>query len=321
MIFDPIWKVLGFKSEEEYIENQAKNERIAHEKGFANYEEYKRDKDLKDAYKLDEGYDLYKDIDAIAEYAKTHDRPKNHKDHFYYSKNLHIKNLNGMPRRLGIYAIRSLNLFRLRPRVDEFYDSVFTISMDKLARDGTLKVVEGAIGQLIGEEARKKVKKERERLEKVPTPVTLEENEVYSVFGTLVDYLFVYWTNVNYFMDEPELKMEGTVFDNFLPEVDPNNIRKIEDLTQKDVVRLLRIVNSFRRKDIVDKFITDIGDVEDLYDLFYLFVGYVFQDYKNANYFLDEPELSSDQKYVPWQISLFGESSHEEYFDEAEQGD
>ncbi len=53
--------------EEEYIEYQAANERMAHEKGFANYEEYQMDRDLQDTYKLYEGYDLYKDIDTIAE--------------------------------------------------------------------------------------------------------------------------------------------------------------------------------------------------------------------------------------------------------------
>lgn len=67
-------------------------------------------------------------------------------------------------------------------------------------------------------------------------------------------------------------------------EVDPNNITKIEDLTQKDLVRLLRIINSFRRKDIVDKFITDIG------------------------------ELSANPKYFAWQISMWGCPTVGEYF-------
>jgi hypothetical protein len=223
-----------------------------------------------------------------------------------------------MPRRLGIYAIRLINLFRERPHVDEFYDSIFHISMEKVAHMGILDIVEGAVGQLHGEEARKEMHKERERLEKAPTSVSLDSDDIYEMFGTLVDYLFMFWVKVNYFTNEPEITMTGTVFENFPPEVDPDSVRKIEDLTQKDVVRLLRIVNSFRRKDIVDKFITDIGDVEDLYDMFSLFVGYIFQDYKNANYFLDEPELSADPKYVPWQISIFGKPTHSEYAGKSE---
>ncbi len=251
------------------------------------------------ANKLDEGYDLYKDIEVLAEYAKSHDlKGKMHQDLFYSHAIMDVKRLDEIPRRLAIYLIRLLNTFRERSVANEYIDVVIDWS------GSSCKLFMKITESVVGEEKIKKYKKERERLENIP--LSLHVGDIYDIFTQFVDYIFQSWSFANFFMYEPELKITGTVFDEYSPEVNPDNIKKIEDLTQKDLVRLLRIINSFRRRDIVDKFVTDIGDFEDLYDLLYLFVGYVFQDYKNANFFLDEPELSSDPKYIPWQITMFG---------------
>ena len=256
---------------------------------------------LEEANKFDEGYDLDKDIETIAEYAKTHDMTTIiHKDSKFVYLNSVIKRLDDIPRRIAIYLIRSLNTMRIRGVFDEFVHVVFT-------NTGTpWSLIESLVGELKGEEARKEVQRERERLEKIPILQNLDIGNIYDFFATFVDYFFESIIPAKFFVDEPELKMKDTVFETFIPEIDPGNIKRIEDSPKKDIIRLLRVVNSFRRKDIVDKFLADIGDFEDLYDLFYLFVGYVFQEYRSANYFLDEPELSTDPKYIPWQTTMFG---------------
>lgn len=280
---------------------------------------------LEEANKLDDGYDLYKDIGAIAEYAKTHNIAEKgvlfnrirHQDLEYSHVRLGIKIMDELPRRVSIYHVRLLNCHRIPASVDEFIDIVLEFSMEKVAKRGYLRIVEATVKEFEGEEARKRHQRKREILENAPIPKPVHYGDIYSIFEKFNDYVFQNWVTANFFMNEPELAMIGTVFDEFSPEVNPDKIKRIEDLTKKDVIRLLRVVNSFRRKDIVDKFLTDIGDFDNLHDLFNLFVGYVFQEYKNANYFLNEPELSTDPKCIPWQITMFGrpvviESPHSE---------
>ncbi len=262
---------------------------------------------LKEAIKWDEGYDLNKDIEIIAEYAKTHDiKGKYHLDLIYSNNDLGIKIMDELPRRVAIHHIRIINTHRIKANVDEFIDAVLEYSEEKIAKMGFLRILEDVTRQLEGEEARKRFQKRRERLEKAPIPRILNYGDIYSIFHKFNDYIFQANYSAQFFNNESELKITSTVFEAFKPEIDPNKVKRIEDLSQKDVVRLLRVVNSFKRKDIVDKFLSDIGDFEDLYDLFNLFVGYIFHEYENANYFLDEPELSTDPRYIPWQITMFG---------------
>ena len=262
---------------------------------------------LKEAIKWDEGYDLNKDIETIAEYAKMHDiKGKMHLDLIYSNTTLGIKTMDELPRRIAIYYIRLINTHRIKANVDEFIDIVLEYSEEKIAKMGILRVLEDVTRQLEGEEAGERFKKRRERLEKAPVPRILNYGDIYSIFYKFNDYIFQARMDAHFFENEPELKITGTVFETFKPDINPNKIKRIEDLPQKDVIRLLRVVNSFKRKDIVNKFLSDIGDFEDLYELFNLFVGYIFHEYENANYFLDEPELSTDPKYIPWQTTMFG---------------
>ena len=82
--------------------------------------------------------------------------------------------------------------------------------------------------------------------------------------------------------------IEDTIFGVYRAEIDPNEVKKLDDLTKNDAIRLVRVINSFRREDAVDRFLSVI-DINDVYELFSLYISYIFHEYREANYFLDEP--------------------------------
>lgn len=214
MTHQPIWKELGYESEEAYREHEAENERMAKSKGFTNYAAYEKAKYTELAYKLDERYDLYKDIEDMAEWAKTHNpREKPHKDYWYSYMDLDIKSLDEMPRRLAIYKIRTFNRYREGNLADEYIEQILNINMEKVAHKGYLKIMEDVIGEMEGDEQRKEYQKERERLEKAPIPISLEGKGVYDMFSSFVDFMFMNWIYADYFTHEQELLMEDTVFE------------------------------------------------------------------------------------------------------------
>lgn len=115
---------------------------------------------LKEAIKWSEGYNLNKDIETIAEYAKTHDiKETRHLDLIYSNTTLGIKTMDELPRRVAIYYIRLINAHRIKANVDDFIDIVLEYSEEKIAKMGILRVLEDVAGQLEGEEARKRFKK------------------------------------------------------------------------------------------------------------------------------------------------------------------
>lgn len=217
-----------------------------------------------------------------------------------------------------LHYLRFINLFRTRQHVDEFIELGLTGTPAKYYKKfpEITRSLEKAIKEQKPEQL-KEFEKEKKILEEAPVEISMELGDIYTIFNILVDYTFQLvpqtggilnlYNKANYFYDEQELKIKGTAFEEFYPEVDPKLVKHLQDLIKKDVQRLLRAFNSFRRKDIVDKFLTDIGDFENIYDMFSLFVGYIFYEYENADYFLDEPELST--KFPSWQITKFGKKT------------
>ncbi len=53
---------------------------------------------------------------------------------------------------------------------------------------------------------------------------------------------------------------------------------------------------SLKERQQQHEFLSEIGDFESIYDLFQLYIGYIFHEYENAHYFLDEPELDPKEK-------------------------
>lgn len=252
-------------------------------------------------------------VEELETYAKAHINdpdwaftPFRNKIHIDYLVDAsEVYKLDDISLKAAIYILRMINVYEARGEVDEFIESGLNISIEKLAKKGYLKVMESVIKELEGEEARKKFQKKREKLEKAPIPVRLDF-DIYTVFKDLTDYIFALYDNANLFYDEPELKIKEKVFEVIPTEANPDKIKKLDDLTHKDAIRLLRVFNSFRRKDIVDKFLIEIGDFEDIYMMFHLFVGYLFHEYDTADFFLNEPEL--DPRYPGWQKITFGRS-------------
>lgn len=272
---------------------------------------------------------LEKDIKEIEDYAREHPEGwqkyviqggniRWHKDVLiigFREENDKVTSLNKMPRTSALHYLRFINLFRTRQHFDEFIRLGLTgtpaiyykrfpeiaKSFEKFLREQKSEYLE-------------EFEKEKKIMEEAPVEKSMELGDIYSIFNILVNYTFQLvpqtggildlYNKANYFHDETELKIKRTVFKEFSPDIDPKLITHLQDLTKKDAIRLLRVFNSFRRKDIVDKFLTDIGDFENIYDMSSLFVGYIFHEYENANYFLEEPELST--KFPSWQTTKFG---------------
>lgn len=276
--------------------------------------------------------DLEKDIKEIEDYAREHPEGwqkyvirggeiRWHKDVLiigFREENDKVTSLDKMPRTSALHFLRFINLFRTRQHVDEFIDLGLTGTPATYYKrfPEIVKSFEKFLKERKPEYI-KEFEREKKIMEKAPVEKFMELGDIYTIFDILTNYTFQLipqtggildlYKNANYFYNEPELKIKGTVFKEFFPEIDPKNIKHLQDLTKKDVIRLLRIFNSFRRKEIVDKFLTDIGDFENIYDMFSLFVGYIFYEYEDANYFLDEPELST--KFPSWQIVKFGKKT------------
>lgn len=214
-----------------------------------------------------------------------------------------IKDMDDLPQKAAVYILRLTNKFRAKGEVGEFIDYVLNINLDLV-----LKTFPGVID--IIEELRPELKDELEekkrRLKIIPIGKPIEIGAIYQIFSTFVDYLFIMYDRANYFGNEPEvINLVGkTVFDLYLRELDPNEIKTLSQLTKNDAIRLVRAINSFRRKDMVDRFLSEIGDFENIYDLFQLYVGYLFHEYENADYFLNEPEL--DFRMKEFQTKEFG---------------
>lgn len=274
--------------------------------------------------------DLEKDIREIEDYAREHPEGwqkyiiregdiRWHKDVLIIGvreENDKVTSLENMPRSSALHFLRVINLFREKQRVDEFIDLGPTGTPEKYYK--RFPEIVKSLGKAIKEQCPEEIKgfeKEKKIMEETPIKKFMDIGDIYNIFNMLVDYVFQLvpvtggvlhlYNRANYFLDEPELKTKATVFE-IHPEINHENIKHLQDLTHKDAIRLLRAFNSFRRKDIVDKFFTDIGDFENIYEMFSLFVGYLFHEYENANYFLNEPELYP--KLPNWQIVNFGPS-------------
>lgn len=176
-----------------------------------------------------------------------------------------ISKMDDISKKEAIHLLRSINIYRLKGVVDEFINFVINVKdiMEKYEKD-----------------------------EPIPKFI-MQNRETYELFHYLVDYTFQEYDNAKYFADEPELAdhIIGDVSHLYRIEQDPSNVKKLVDLTRHDAIHLLRIFNSFRKSYTVDQFFTQMGDVENVYDTFSNFVGYIFGEYGNANYFKNEPEL------------------------------
>lgn len=173
--------------------------------------------------------------------------------------------MNDLSKEKVIYLLRFINTFRLRGMVDEFMS--FVINVKEIMEKYTL-------GESIPE-------------------FFIQKYDIYELFYTLVDYVFLEYDNAKFFVNEPELADStiGDVSYLYKVEVDPLKVKKLMNLTKHDAIRLLRTFNTFRKRDTVDKFLTQIGDIENIYDTFSNFVNYLFEEYYNADYFKSEPEL------------------------------
>lgn len=212
-----------------------------------------------------------------------------------YVNYVKVKKLEDLPRKAAIYLLRSTNKYRARGEVDEYVKNVLTMTNEKAIKDFPCIL---DILECFYPERREEIDKIKKDLNMSLKGVTTDIGDLYTIFSTLAGHLFLFFDDANYFSDELEyINLIGkTVFDIYPTEVDPKKIKKLEELSKKDAQRLIRVINSFRRKDIVDRFLSEIGDFESIYDLFQLYIGYVFHEYDNANYFLDEPELDPTNK-------------------------
>lgn len=212
-----------------------------------------------------------------------------------YVTEYHVKKLDDLPRKAAIYILRVVNAHRAKGEVDEFIEKVLLLSFEDTLRDFPCILDIVACAYPARKQEIEKIKKELDKtLKNKPTEI----GDLYTVFSTFGEHFFIMFDNAHYFQDEPEYKnMVGkTVFDVYPTEVDPKEIKKLDDLTKNDAIRLVRVLNSFRRKDTVDMFLSNVGDFENIYELFQLYIAYIFHEYENANFFLNEPELDPKEK-------------------------
>ncbi len=214
-----------------------------------------------------------------------------------------IKKLDDLPRKAAIHFLRMANRFRARGNIDDFIDNVLTLTADKAIQK--YPFVLDIVGQM-HPERKEEIDRIKEDLDKMLIGVQTDIGNIYQIFGLFAEYLFVMFDKAHYFQDEPEYRdlIGKTVFEVYKTEIDPDKVKKLDDLTKNDAIRLVRVINSFRRKDTVDRFLSEM-DFDNIYDLFSLYIGYIFHEYDKANYFLDEPEL--DPKETEFQEKEFGD--------------
>lgn len=204
-----------------------------------------------------------------------------------YANTHRIKKLDDLPQKAAVHILRLANRFREKWKVDDFIENVLTITTDNSTQKFpcTLDVVECTYP-----ERRDELYRIKKDIDKTLIHAPNEIGDIYHLFRTFAKYLFALFDRAHYFQDEPEYKhlVEDTIFGAYRTEIDPDEIKHLDDLTKNDAIRLIRVINSFRRKDAVDRFLSVI-DVDDIYDLFSLYISYIFNEYREANYFLDEP--------------------------------
>jgi hypothetical protein len=205
-----------------------------------------------------------------------------------------VEKLDDLPRNAAIYILRVVNAHRARGEIDEFIEHILLLSFEDAMKEFPCVI---DIVACYKPERQEEVEKIKRELAKLPKKLHTDIGDIYTIFSTFGEHFFVMFEKAKYFQDEPEYyNLEGkTVFDVYPTEVDPNKVKKLDDLTKNDAIRLIRVVNSFRRKDAVDIFLSTI-DFESIYELFQLYITYIFHEYENANYFLDEPELDPKEK-------------------------
>lgn len=213
-----------------------------------------------------------------------------------------IKKLDDLPRKAAIHMLRLANRFRARGVVDDFIDNVLTLTADKAMQK--YPFVLDIVGDMQPEK-REEIDRIKKDLDKMLVGIQTDIGDIYQIFGLFAEYLFVYFDKAHYFQDEQEYKnlIGQTVFEVYKTEIDTDKVKKLDDLTKNDAIRLVRVINSFRIKEKVDRFLSEM-DFDNIYDLFSLYIGYIFHEYDKANYFLDEPEL--DPKETEFQEKEFG---------------
>lgn len=202
--------------------------------------------------------------------------------------NTHLINkLDDLPKRAAIHLLRLASRFRRKYVVDNFIENVLTIRTENATQKFpcVLDVVE-----CTNNERRDEIDRIKDDIDKTLTHTPNELGDIYHTFDAFAEYLFALFDHANYFKDEQEYKylIEDTIFGVYRAEIDPNEVKKLDDLTKNDAIRLVRVINSFRREDAVDRFLSVI-DINDIYELFSIYISYIFHEYRNANYFLDEP--------------------------------
>jgi len=206
-----------------------------------------------------------------------------------------VKKLDDFPKNAAIYILRVVNAHRAKGEVDEFIESVLLLTLEDALKDFPCVL---DIAACFHPERKQEIEKIKRELDKTLKNKPTDIGDLYTVFSTFGEHYFIMFDKAHYFQNEPEFyNLKGkTVFEAYPTEVDPREIKKLDDLTKNDAIRLLRVVNSFRRKDMVDIFLSTVGDFESIYELFQLYISYIFHEYENANYFLDEPELDPKEK-------------------------
>lgn len=201
--------------------------------------------------------------------------------------NTHLINkLDDLPQKAAIHLLRLANRFRIKYIVDDFIENILTLTTDNATQKFpcVLDIVECTLSERSDE-----IDRIKNDIDKTLTYAPNDTEDIYHIFDTFAKYLFVLFDRANYFQDEPEYKhlIEDTIFGVYRTEINPDKIEKLDDLTKNDAIRLVRVINSFRRKDAVDRFLSVI-DINNIYDLFSLYISYIFHEYREANYFLDE---------------------------------
>lgn len=215
-----------------------------------------------------------------------------------YVQPMKLTKLEDLPRKAAIYILRMLNIHRAKGEVDEYINEVLLLTLDRALQEYPCVL---DITACYYPERKAEIDKIKEELKKALKNIPTDMGDIYTIISTFGEYLFVTFDTAHYFQDEPEYKdlVGKTVFEVYKTDIDPDKVKKLDDLTKNDAIRLVRVINSLRqefRKDMINKFLSDIGDFESVYDLFSLYVGYIFHEYENANYFLDEPELDPKEK-------------------------
>lgn len=206
-----------------------------------------------------------------------------------------VKKLEDLPRKAAIYILRVVNAHRAKGEIDEFIEHVLLMTFEKAMKDFPCVL---DIAKCFYPERKEEIEELKKEIDNMLVYKTTDIGDIYTIFSTFGEHFFITFDEANYFQNEPEYNnlIGKTVFDAYPTEVDPSKIKKLDDLTKKDAQRLIRVINSFRRKDVVDRFLSEIGDFENIYELFQLYIGYIFHEYENAHYFLDEPELDPKEK-------------------------